>query len=193
MKNYWILFFPLILSITACNQKDKEPAKKFFSVRSLIEAQIAHVDTSLYSIRKIISIDTIQRDTTFINRENFREAAKDFLDIPDLADHKVSKRYKEETRYDETLKRAIFTYTPIDPRKEEIQKQELLIEPNIATGDKVTNIIIERVINNRNGFLNKKMLWQTDRSFLVTTTTQKPGEPEVITTTKVIWNEDDYK
>ncbi len=83
----------------------------------------------------------------------------------------------------------IITYTPQKPDKEVIQKQEILVTPNIATGDKVNNIIIESVKSDRNGFLEKKMLWQLDHSFLITTTTQKPGEPEIVTTTRVTWND----
>lgn len=182
-----------LLLVTGCKPKVKEEPKKFVSVLSLIEKQVAHIDTSLYSIRKIVIHDSLHSDTTFINRENFREAAKDFLEIPDLSDPKVAKRYKEETRYDEMTNRVIISYTPINPDKEDIQKQEILVTPNVATGDKVNNIIIERIISTRDGFMEKKMFWQTDKNFLITTTTQKPGEPEVMTTTKVIWNEEIYK
>lgn len=55
---------------------------------------------------------------------------------------------------------------------------------------KVTNIIIEKIKNNKEGFWGQKMLWRTDKSFIIVTTTQKPGEPEKITTLKVVWNEE---
>ena len=87
------------------------------------------------------------------------------------------------------MNRVILSYKPKDPDKEEIQKEEVLITPNIATGDKVNSIIIDRLVSNRDGFLQKKMLWQVDKSFQVTTTTQKPGQPELTTTMKVTWNE----
>ena len=87
------------------------------------------------------------------------------------------------------MNRVIITYTPKNPDKEEIQKQELLVTPNVATGDKVNNIIINRVISNRDSFIEKNMLWQMDKSFQVVTTIQKPGKPEKTTTAKVTWNE----
>jgi len=191
MKYFVLLVFSALIIATGCKSKDKEPPKNFISVLSLIEKQVAHIDTSLYSIVKVDTRDSLHSDTSYIKREDFRAVAKEFLEIPDLSDPKVAKRYKEENRYDELLNRVIITYTPLKPEKEEIQKQEILVTPNVATGDKVNNIIIERVINTRDGFLEKKMLWQTDKSFLITTTSQKPGEPEIITTTRVIWNEDD--
>jgi len=191
MKQYFQLVLAVIVALSACKDKEKEDEKKFISVLSLIEKQVAHIDTSLYAITKYVIKDSLHIDTLYIPREEFRSVAKDFLEIPDLSAKKVATRYKEETRYDELLNRVIISYLPLNPEKEEIQKQELLVTPNIATGDKVNTILISRVINNRDGFLQKEMLWQMDKSFQVVTTTQKPGQPEIIITTKVIWNEDD--
>lgn len=191
MKKYFVVLLPVMLALPACHSKKKEPEKKFVSVLSLIESQVAHVDTSLYSIIKTVNTDSLQADTVYIPREEFRAAAKDFLSIPDLSDQKVAKRFKEETMYDQTINRVIITYTPENPAKEEIQKQELLVTPNAANGDKVNTIIINQVISNRDGFMQKNMLWQMDKSFQVVTTLQKPGNPEKITTVKVTWNEED--
>lgn len=189
MKKYLVLSLPFILALPACKSKKKEPEKKYVSVLSLIESQVAHVDTSLYSIIKIEQTDSLPPDTTYIPREEFRTAAKDFLSIPDLSDKKVAKRYKEETMFDQTINRVVITYTPENPSGEEIQKQELLVTPNAATGDKVNNIIINRVIGNRDSLKKQNMLWLMDKSFQVATTLQKPGKPEKITTVKVTWNE----
>ncbi len=191
MKKYFALLFPFMLAVSACKSKKEEPEKKFVSVLSLIESQVAQVDTSLYSIIKIEQKDSLPADTTYIRREEFRAAAKDFLSIPDLSDKKVAKRYKEETLFDETINRVVITYTPQNPDKEEIQKQELLVKPNAATGDKVNNIIINRVISNRDSFMKQNMLWRMDKSFQVATIIQKPGKPEKTTTVKVTWNEGD--
>jgi len=189
-KNYFILILPIIF-ISSCGQKKPQEDKKFISVLSLIEKQVAHVDTSLYSIMKIEITDSLHSDTTYIPREEFRMAAKDFLDIPDLSVKKIANLYKEEpAQYDELMNRVIITYLPIDPKKEEIKKQELLVTPNTPTGDNVNNVIITRVISNKDSFLQKNMLWQMDKSFQVITTTQKPGKPEIIKTIKVSWNED---
>ena len=190
MKIYLFLLSGFILAIPSCKPKAKEEEKKFISVLSLIEKQVAHVDTSLYAITKIVYKDSLHIDTYYIKREEFRSVAKEFLDIPDLSEKKVAKKYKEETRYDELLNRVIITYTPINTDDVEIKKQELQVTPNTATGDQVNNIIINRVINNRDGFLQKDMLWRMDKSFQVVTTSRQPGEPEIITTTKVTWNED---
>ena len=124
------------------------------------------------------------------NKEEFASVAKDFLNIPDLSDQKIARRFKEEPpRYDELLNRVIISYTPINPDKEETKKQEMLVTPN-PSGDKVNNIIVVREISNRDSFLQKKMLWQLDKYFQVITTSQKKGQPEQTTIMKVSWNED---
>ncbi len=191
MKRMLVLFFGISFFMVSCKPGRKEANKNFISVVSLIEKQVAHIDTSLYSIQKIVTADSLHSDTTYIRREEFRAAAKEFLEIPDLSDKKVAKRFKEEpARYDELLGRVVISYIPVDPVKEEYKNQELVVTPNIATGDKVNNIIISRVISNRDSFMRKNMLWMLDKSFLITTISQKPGEPEKITTTKVTWNEE---
>ncbi len=188
MKRYIFTILLLVIYFTSC--KEKEEQKKFISIVSLIKKQVAHVDTSLYPIMKIITTDSLHSDTTYIPREEFASAAKDFLEVPDLSDQKVAKRYQEEKpRFDELLNRVIISYSPIDPDKEEIKKQEMLVTPSIA-GDKVNNIIIIKEITNRDSFLQKKMLWQLDKYFQIVTRRQKKGTPEVTTITKVSWNEE---
>jgi hypothetical protein len=185
----------LVLFFIACKNEEKPPEKSgFISVKSLIEDQVAHVDTSLYSIIRVTTLDSNRFDTVYIPRERFRQEAKDFLAIPDLADPKVAARYREEpAQYDEMLNRVIITYKPVDLEKDEYKKQELLVTPASATGDKVNNILISREISNRDSFLKQEMLWIMDRSFQVVTTKQKQGSPEQTTITRVIWNKDPYE
>lgn len=188
-----LLLFPVILLAFACNQGDKDDEEKkkaaFFPVLPFIQSQVAHVDTSLYSILKIVYIDSAHSDTTYIHREKFRELAKDFLEIPDITKKEYKKRYQEDVMYDETMNQAILSYKPLNPEKEVLKKQEVLIAPNEGAGDKVTSIILQKVISNRDGYLEKNMLWQVDQYFQVTTITQKPGQPENISVMKVTWNE----
>lgn len=190
MNRYVLMLAFLLPAVVACKQKKKEPEKKFVSVLSLIKSQVAHVDTSLYPILRIETKDSLHSDTSYIAREEFEAAAKDFLDLPDLADKKIARRFKEETLYDQTLNRVIITYTPLEAAKEEVQKQELLVTPNSVSGDKVTNIIVNRIVSNRDSLLQRNMLWQMDKYFQVTTIRQLPGKPETVTTLKVSWNEE---
>ncbi|MFZ9388893.1 MAG: hypothetical protein ACO25B_13560 [Chitinophagaceae bacterium] len=191
MKNWRLLVFSWVLcwALVSCKQTPKT-GPSFISVLSLIKAEVADVDTSLYPIIKTVIYDSTRTDTFYIPREKFAEEAADFLSIPDLGDRKVAARYREEpTRYDELLGRAIFKYVPIRPEKEEVKSQELLATPVPGQDAKINNIIIIREISNRDSFLQKKLLWQVNKSFQVITTSQKPGIPETTTITKVSWNE----
>lgn len=178
----------LILVLIACKGGSD---KNYISIPSLIEEQVAHVDTSLYSITKYIfkGTDTIPSDTFYIRREDFRNEAFAFLQMPDLSLARFSKQFNEESRYDDMLKRVILTYTPKNAKEEEWQKLEVMIAPEPATGDKVTTILANKVKNDRKGLLQEDLLWIMDKSFQVTRIAQLPGEESVTTTYKVIWNE----
>lgn len=178
-----------VIAFSSCKEKKKTPEKKYVSVLSLIKDQVAHVDTSLYAIVKVISTDSLHNDTFYIRREDFAAEASEFLEIPDLSDKKVAKRFKEETLYDESINRVVITYTPEKPDAEEIQKQELLVTPDPVNGDKVNSIIINRSISNRDSSIQKNMLWQMNKSFQIATTRRLPGQAETIITTRVTWNE----
>jgi hypothetical protein len=173
-----------------CKNKEKKiaPGEKYFSALSYIKGQVAKVDTSVYSIMKIVFVDSARRDTTFIRREQFRDAASDFLSIPDLSKPEYHDRFKEESQYDETLGRAMMVYTPVKVNDEIIQRQEVLIVPE-SPESRITSIFIHTSQNNKDSSIEKKMFWKVDESFQVTTTRQYPGQPEITSTYKVSWNE----
>lgn len=182
-----------VLLLISCKSKDDKNDKQFISVVSLIKKDVAHVDTSLYSIVKIEYIDSLHQDTSYIPREQFAAISKEFLEAPDLSDKKIANRWVESPAIvDQMLNRVIITYTPVNPDKEEFKKQEILATPVPGAEAKINNIIIIREISNRDSFLQKKMLWQVNKSFQVVTTSQQPGKPEITKTTRVTWNEDMY-
>jgi len=180
----------VLLSAISCKQKEKDTREKFFPVLSFLQSQVADIDTALYSIRKLVYVDSLRTDTFYIYRENFREEAKDFLSIPDISASKYRDRYTEGKTFDETTNRVMITYTPLKPEKEIIQSQEVLIKSDPA-GDKVTNIIINSVVNTKDSAVQKRLLWKVDESFQVVITKQLAGQPETTSIVKVVWNEND--
>jgi len=146
---------------------------------------VAHIDTSLYQITKLTSIDSTW-DTAYIRREDFRKYAGDFLQLPDLSDKKFAGKYDESKFFDASLNRAIITYTPKD-KEQEIQREEVMIEPNSETGDKVKNIIVDKLINSKESSITKRMLWNVDESFQVTTIIQQQGREDSTSTIKIQW------
>jgi hypothetical protein len=189
MRSLKLVSVALLFLVAACKEKKKkEPEEKFFPVISYIKSQVAHVDTSLYSIRKIAVIDTAHSDTTYLRRESFRDAAADFLSLPDISTSDYDDRYTEAREFYESINRLAFVYLPVKPDKEEIQRQEVLVIPG---EEKVQTIIINSIGTVKDTVIQKKMLWSVDRSFQVTTIKQFREEPEIISTYKVSWNEDE--
>ncbi len=180
----------LLLHLLSCKQKETNDKERFFPVLSFIQSQVVEIDTSLHAIRKFLTGDNLRADTTYLHREQFKEAAKDFLSIPDISSSKYEDRYTEAKQFDETLNRVILTYTPLKPEKEEIQRQEVLIKPDPA-GDKITNIIIHRIVNTKDSSLQKRLFWKVDESFQVVTIKQLNGQPETTSTVKVVWGENE--
>jgi hypothetical protein len=179
-----------LIIISCGNKKEKAEKGSFFPVLSFIQGQVAHIDTSLFSIRQFTIIDSTHTDTVYIPREQFRGLAKDFLELPDLSEKKYEQRFTEKKIYDETLNRAILVYEPIEKENEIIQRQELVVTPDLTGGDGTVNsIIVDYLLSSKDSSVQKRMLWQADRSFQITTIKQLPGKPETMSTTRVTWNE----
>lgn len=176
------------LILLSCKTKKAGPEKKYVSITSIIRNQVAAVDTSLYSIKRLDIIDSNRTDTAFIHREQFRTLARDFLELPDIASREMQDNFSEDTRFDEQMNTVVITYQPLKAANSVIQREEILITPNPG-GDKIKSIIIDYLVNNRDSIVQKRMLWQVDRSFQVTTIKQAAGQDETIRTMKVVWNE----
>lgn len=174
-----------------CKNEDKGQEKDaFFPAIPYIKSQVAKVDTSIYSIMRIVFVDSTHNDTTYLRREQFKDAASEFLALPDITQKEYNGRFTEENNFDETLDRVLMIYTPKNNNKEEIQRQEVLIKPQPGTPeDQVTSIFFNTSQSTRDSSVEKKMLWKVDESFQVTTIKQYPGKPEITSTYKVSWNE----
>jgi hypothetical protein len=158
---------------------------EFFPVHSYLHSQVAHIDTSLYPLRKIVRYNG-KSDTSFIPREQFRKEAADFLTIPDIASNKLKDDYTESRIYDDLLKRVLFSYTP----KEEdasILRQDVTIEPSAGGDDAVRTIFINQLNDNNDSAVQKKMLWEVGRRFQVVTTVSKKGGTDNTRTLEVWW------
>jgi hypothetical protein len=192
MKNrvIFVLTGCLILVFSGCKGKDKKAEKSsFISALSIIEGQIKDIDTSLYTIIKINYRDSITQDTEYIPREDFRLVAKDFLTLTDLPPG----RFREENIPGPTEGLSTISYLPINPGKEEIQRVDFIIDPDLAEIGKsvVKTIYIDKGLSNKDSSVQKKLLWQMDKRFQVITSRQLQGQPETNSTFSVIWNDEE--
>jgi hypothetical protein len=178
-----------ILFLIACKNKEKKAINNFVRPHSTINDQLKDIDTALYTIIKINYRDTAHSDTEYIRREDIRLVAKDFLDLPELSPEK----YTEETIPGPTGNLSTLSYKPIQPGKEDVQRLDIIIDPDMADIGKnvIKSIYIDRGFSNKDSSMQKRMLWQVDKSFQVNTIRQLPGQPEINTTYKVIWNDEE--
>jgi len=185
----WLLLtlLPFVFACQNSSKQESGDAEPYFPIKSYIESQIAHVDTSLYNIRRIETQNN-RSDTTVIRREDFKAQAKDFLAIPDITKNKWKDDYTETKIFDEVLQSAVISYTPKEDDAE-VRRQEVIIKPNANEGDQVKTIFIDRSFEDGSSSIQQKMLWEVNKWFRIVTITQKPNQPEQIKTVQVIWTE----
>ena len=185
-----ILLIVLGIGIWAagCKQKKEDDSNNgFFPVSSFLKSQVKDIDTSVYPLMKIVTVDSVS-DTSYIKREQFKTYASDFLSIPDISSEELKEGYTESKLYDETLKRAVLTYMPKSPEAP-IRREEVMIVPDDQTGGRVKSIFISRLMNSKDSSVEKKMYWQVDKRFQIATIVQKPNQPEKIQVLQIIWND----
>jgi len=185
----WLLLtlLPFAFSCKSKSNEEATDAEPYFPIKSYIESQIAHVDTSLYTIQRIETQNN-RSDTTVIPREEFKKQAQDFLEIPDITKNKWRDDYEEFKTFDEDLQSAIISYRSKEGDAE-VRRQEVIIKPNAAEGDQVKTIFIDRNFEEGSSSIQQKLLWEVNKWFRIVTITQKPNQPEQIKTVQVIWKE----
>lgn len=188
-RRYLPVIIVCLTIIIACSQKKKGTKETYISVVSIIKGQLNHIDTSLYSIIKLTNRDTLPADTEYIRRETVRGFAKDFLELPEL----TKDRFKEENIPGPGDYLSTMIYTPLDPDKDDIARIELIMDPRLAEIGKnvIKSIFVDRSTVSRDSSIQKKLLWQMDQSFQITTLLQKPGRPETTSTMKVVWDSEE--
>ena len=178
----------ILLSCVACKHKNKgnKEDSAFFPVLSFLKSQVSQVDTSSYDFLMIVTIDSLA-DSSHIKKEELKGLVKDFLETPDISEKIFKEKYKEDRMYDEELNKVILTYTPIDSDMQ-VLREEVIITPSGPNGDEVGSIIIEKMQDEKDSTILKRLLWQVNESFQIVTTVQKPNHDDVTHTLQVVWN-----
>jgi hypothetical protein len=183
-------FFALLICtlILCCKNKNENAGEEtsIFPALSFIKSQVAHIDTSVYRIIKIVKTPG-NVDTSFLRREDFRKAAQDFLSLPDISSEDLRDDYTETKLYDEGLEQVVLNYMPKE-KDAEIMRQEVMIQPH-PDGDKVESLFISQIIDDARGTIQKILFWEVDKRFRVTTTIEKSGTSPRTETVEVIWND----
>src|SRR6185295_17891677 len=182
MNKYSALAVLFLIFLFSCKQKKND----VFPAIEFIKGQIANVDTSVYRILKLVPVTDSTYDTTYVKREDFKNLAKDFLETPDIS-KEFGGKYTEERMMNNELGLAVFIATTKDDDLE-VRRQEVRILPD-PPNDKIKSIYIERLNDNKDSSVLKRMTWYTDRKFQVITITQKKNEEEKTSVVQVEWND----
>jgi len=177
-------FLALAICYASCRQKKND----VFPALDFIKGQVAHVDTSLYSIIKLVPTTDSTYDTTYVKREDFKALAKDFLETPDIS-KKFGGKYTEERMMNNDLGLVVFIAMTKDDDLE-VRRQEVRIKPDEGNGsnDQIKSVYIEKAKNNKDSSVTKRMTWYTDSRFQIVTITQRKNEKEKSSVMEVVWN-----
>jgi hypothetical protein len=154
----------------------------------IIKSQVAHVDSTVDPIYKLIPATDSTFDTTFIDRKEFNELSKEFTESPDIF-RNYGGKYKEDRLYNEELGQAVFTATPLNNNME-LTRQEVRIKP--GPPDKITSIYLEKFKNRGDSTVIKRLTWYIDRKFQVVTIVEKDGKEDKISVVEVSWNDHEF-
>jgi hypothetical protein len=188
--NKLLLGFVFTICLSACKSKQKKDTQdgQYFPVLSFLKGQAKDIDTSLYRIIKVETVDS-NSTTTYIKREDFNKYAKDFLDLPDISSDKWKDDYEETKMFDDVLNNVILTYTTTKDGNK-VRREDVMLEPTNASGNsEVKNIIINTLQPGGDSTIEKNMVWYVNKRFIVVTKIQKANQPEKVKKLEVIWND----
>jgi hypothetical protein len=186
MKQF-VALLAIIIVLHSCKEKEAANSDSdYFPATAYIKSQIAHIDTSLFTIKKVVQHDTLS-DTIYLKREEFKKEAGDFLALPDISSKKLKKNYNETKQYDEELHKITFIYFPKE-KDQEIQQEIIIVKPD-PNIDKVETIFVDWLQTTDDGIVQMKMTWQANKYFRTITITQKKGQQDKTEKTEVYWND----
>src|SRR6476661_5477661 len=179
-----------VLCLAACknNKQQDNSDNQFFPVLSFLKGQAKHIDTSLYRIVKIETVDS-SSTTSYIKREEFKDCAKDFLEMPDISSGKWKDDYEETKMFDDAINNVILTYTTKE-EDNEVRREDVLLEPTNTSGNsEVKTVIVNKIKSAGDSTVEKNMIWYVNKRFTIITKVQKNNQPEKIKRLEVIWND----
>lgn len=187
------LFYFVIIIALACNnqveqQEDKKKAlqkAEIFPVKSFFAGQIHLVDSLQLPVFKYMVHDN-KTDSVLISLNEFKILANEFME-PDINLPSLSRYYKETGFADQSIPSVTFNYSTKN-KDLELQRMDIVINPNPVLNDKVKSIYIEKITNSKDASILKKLYWKANKHFQIITFTQSGNQQAAISRLKVVWD-----
>ena len=173
-----------VCSFSCRNTKKEQPAatppesseNDFVPYVALLNDQIRLVDSTPLAIFKYTTGSNGKTDTTIIQREEFHQLAKEFLE-PDIMSAELRKDYTANSFGDKTTRLTNFTYDTKVPAHP-VQRVNLRFIP--GSPSKLTSLDILK----RSSGVTQKLYWKSDYYFHIVT---EAGDGKY-TRVEVSWN-----
>jgi hypothetical protein len=167
MKKKWYCLLAVV-TLYACNSSKKDkPAQgedptedQYINYTALISDQIRLLDSTPLAIFKYTTNTSGKTDTVIIQREEFHQLAKEFLE-PDIMQPALKKDYTVSNFGDVTTKLANFTYETKNPSH---TVQRLNLRFKTGAGSKLTSLDMLKNISGP-APVTRKLFWKSNRYF----------------------------
>jgi len=187
-----LIYFVIIIALSCNNkvepQRDKNQALQkveIFPVESFFAGQIHLVDSLQLPVFKYITHDN-KTDSVLISLNEFKILANEFME-PDITRLSLSRYYKETGFADQSIPSVTLNYSTTN-KDLEIQRIDVIINPNPVLNDKVKSIYIEKITNSKDASILKKLYWKANKHFQIITFTQSGNQQAAISRLKVVWD-----
>lgn len=181
-----VLLLSGIILLAACSgnneNKFEQEDKNFYPIASFIKSELKLVDSLPLAVFKYTVINQ-KTDTQIVGKPEFRKIAESFIS-PDITVEPLKKKYKETVFMDATINSVTISYTTVDPNAE-IRKIDVFINPET---DKVRNIYVEKMSNQGDSSVTRKMIWTSGKFFQVSTLYSFKNQPEQTLQEKYAWD-----
>jgi len=199
MKNFTAsIFAGSLLFVSACGNTPQSPppapkedstatTTAYLPVADYLRAEISYVDSTPLAIKKFNDLNN-RKDSSFIERDEFHQLAKEFL-VPELATDSFKNNYSESSFSDKTSGYLTFTYSTQN-KKLSLQRVDVFAAPGTSM-DKVKSIYLQKFSTAGDTTIVKKMFWKMGHNFLILTSLQVPGKAPLERRLKVVWDEEE--
>jgi len=169
----------------SCKSKKLDSTKAYFSVVDYLKAEAKKMDSLPLRFTKITMVDSTS-DTTEITKDEFRQQAKNFLTIPDIASPSKMDDYTESNDFDEILNNVLLIYTA-KKSEDEVRRETIMMQPDDQGNTHVKTILINTIQPDKDSTVEKNMTWHIDQRFQIVTKKNKPNQTEKINTVVISW------